>query len=204
MRRLCDAGNQGVKPNTVSYNTVMDAWARSKHPDAALRAQALFDELLKNYQGGDQGMKPSCQSFGTMITAWGRSKSKDAAAKAQALFDDMLARHKSGDTDLQPGVVQYTALIDVWARAGAPERAEQILRDMDSSGNVGVKPDVVSYTAVMNAWSRSSESDAVHRTQALFDELMQKFEAGDRAKKSAYIWDFDNGMGPKQAQGQRI
>jgi pentatricopeptide repeat protein len=118
-----------------------------------------------------------------MITAWGRSKGKDGAAKAQALFDDMLARHKSGDIDLRPGVVEYTALIDAWARAGAPERAEQILRDMDSSGNVGVKPNVISYTAVMNAWSRSGKSDAAHRTQALFNELMQKFEAGERAKK---------------------
>jgi pentatricopeptide repeat protein len=183
MRCLYDAGNKGVKPNIISYNSVMDAWARSKYPYAALRAQALFDEILKLYQDGDQDMKPNCQSFGIIITAWGRTKSRNGASKAQSLFDDMMAFYRSGDTDLEPNVVHYNALIDAWARAGAPERADQIFRDMDTSTIAGIRPNIISYNAVMNAWSRSSKPDAVHRTQALFDELMQKYEAGDRTMK---------------------
>jgi pentatricopeptide repeat protein len=183
MHHLFDAGNMGVKPNVVSYSAVMHAWARSRHPDAAFRAQALFDELQKRYQAGDQDMKPDLFSFRSLIKAWGRSKHKDGGANVQNVFNDMLARYKSGETDLKPNAAFVNALFAALGRTGGPERAEQILRAMASSELGETMPIMNSYNAVMNVWSLSSKPNAVHQVQALFDELMQKYEAGDSGMK---------------------
>ncbi len=180
MCSLCDAG---VKPNAVSYNAVMNAWAHSWHPDAVFRANALFDEQQKIYEAGDHDMKPDLNSFKMIISAWGRSKHKDGGAQAQNVFNDMLARYKCGDADLKPDVAFYNTLIANVGRARDPERAEQILRDMDSREQGETKPSMKSYVAVMNAWSQSHKPNAVHQVQALFDELMQKYEAGDSSMK---------------------
>jgi pentatricopeptide repeat protein len=178
MHRLCKAGNKNVQPNIVTYSTVMNAWAGSNHPDAALRAQALFDELVNNYQvGSERDLKPDTTSFATLISAWGRSKHKDSAAKAQKVFNDMVALYKAGDKDLQPTKIHYTTLLDAWAKAGQPEMAENILRKLEREA---LKPHIFCYNAVMNGWAKSRSPDAAQRAQALFDEAVQIYEAGDR------------------------
>lgn len=166
----------GVKPNLVTYNSVMNAWSKSNLPDAAIRVQRLFDELLQRYDSGERFMKPNLPTFGTLITAWGRSK--DGAANAQAVFDNMLAQYQSGDVDLKPNVLICTSLIDAWAKAGSPARAEKILREMNLNEWPGVMPNVMTYGAVMNAWSRSNSPQAAEKTQALMDELIQRFNDG--------------------------
>ncbi len=175
---LYDAGNMGVKPNAASYNTVMHAWARSRHPEAVFRAQALFDELQK-----DSVTKPDLHVFATLITAWGRSKHDDRAAKAQAVFDNLLSLYTSGHQDLKPNVVVYNALIAARVKAGVPEKAEQILREMESEASLGIKPDLITYTTIMEGWSRSEDPKAADRMQGLYDEMRNKYLAGDDTVK---------------------
>jgi pentatricopeptide repeat protein len=178
MERLYMAGNDELKPNGITYNILMNAWARSGHPDAASRAQALFDELFKKYQSGsDRELKPDGTSFATLMSAWGRTKSEYGAAKAQKVFNDMVALYTAGDKDLQPTKIHYSALLDAWAKAGQPERAENILRKLEREA---VNPDISCYNAVMNGWAKSRSPDAAYRAQALFDEAVRVYEAGDR------------------------
>ncbi len=99
-----------------------------------------------------------------------------ALPKAQSVFDAMIAAFKSGDENLKPNVVTYGALIDAWAKAGEPERAESILREMDSEKTLAVKPNVITYGSAMNGWSRSGRPE---RVQALYDEMLQKHQAGE-------------------------
>jgi pentatricopeptide repeat protein len=158
-----------VKPDILSYNAVLNAWSRSGRLDAATQAQALFDELVKKYQSGYGKMKPDQHTFTALITAWGRSKRKDGASKAQAVFDDLLSRYQSSDKDLKPDVVVYNSLIGTWANAGVPEKAELILRGMESETSCGVKPDTITC-----GWSH-------YRMQALYDEMNDKYKAGDES-----------------------
>jgi pentatricopeptide repeat protein len=127
-------------------------------------------------------MKPNLHTFGTMITAWGRSKRRDSAVEAQAVFDDLMTLYRSGDRELKPGIVIYNALIDAWAKSGSVERAEQILRDLDSNPP-SVKPNVITYGAIVKGWSVSGHSKAADRVQSLYDEMKRKYQAGDQSVK---------------------
>jgi pentatricopeptide repeat protein len=172
-----------TKSNITCYNAVMNAWSRSNQPNAVRQAQALFDELTQKYEAGDSGIKPNLHTFATLITAWGRSKDADRAAKAQAVFDNLLSFYTSGHQDLKPNVVVYTAVIHAWAHAGVPERAEQILREMESEASLGIKPDVATYTAVIEGWFRSKHPKATDQMQRLYDEMRNKYLAGDDTVK---------------------
>ncbi len=178
-----ESGKKSIKPETLLWNKVMSAWVYSDASNAADRAQAVFDKLDEKSRDADSGIKPNIYSFATLITAWGRSNRGDSAVRAQAVFDDMLTRFRSGDEDLKPGAVLYGALIDAWARAGNPERAELIFRDMESKTPFGVKPNIIIYHTVMNSWALSDAPNAAERMQVLFDELLERCQAGDRTMK---------------------
>lgn len=183
MYSLYKAGDEAAKPDVFVYSAAMTAWATSGHPDAGVRAQALFDELTKQFEAGDRDMKPNDRSYASLIRAWGRSRRKDSASKAQAVFDDMMSRYQSGEKDLEPDSYVYTALIDAWSYAGSPEKAEEILRTLNSNKTIAAESKMIAYSSVMNVWSKSNRPDAIQRTAALFDELVQHYLAGDRKLK---------------------
>jgi trimethylamine:corrinoid methyltransferase-like protein len=102
----------GVKPDVISYSTVMTAWTRSGHPDKAQRAQLLYDEMIQKYKAGDKGVKPGPPAFEVLISAWCESGQPDAIQKAQVVLDDMLARFRSGEVELEPSVEKLRAMMD--------------------------------------------------------------------------------------------
>jgi pentatricopeptide repeat protein len=84
---------------------------------------------------------------------------------------------------VKPNVVVYTAVIGAWARAGLPEKAEQVLREMESEATWGIKPNTITYNTVMIGWFRSHHPKAIDRMQALYDEMKDKYLGGDKNVK---------------------
>jgi pentatricopeptide repeat protein len=174
-----------IKPDVFSYIAVMTSWSRSGSAEAIERVQNLFDELQQKYNDGENDLKPTVYVYATLMSAWGRQNSPDSAARAQAVFDDMLVLYKDGDENLKPRIVHYNCMMDAWERAGNPETAEEILREINLTNPYGLKPDMVSYFTLINAWCKRAEDDpgAIDRAQSLYDELQQKFRAGEKRLK---------------------
>ena len=40
--------HRGIKPNVISYNTAMNAWARTRLPEAVPRVESLFQKMKEN------------------------------------------------------------------------------------------------------------------------------------------------------------
>jgi hypothetical protein len=66
-----------IQPNTVLFTSVIDAWARSPHPQAAERAEAVLDRMEQEYFASRTGshVKPNILSYTTVISAWARKAS---------------------------------------------------------------------------------------------------------------------------------
>ena len=45
MQEMHDAGNDEVKPNVVTFNSVINAWSNSGEKDAPRRAEALLQRM---------------------------------------------------------------------------------------------------------------------------------------------------------------
>jgi hypothetical protein len=65
-------GDEDVKPNAITYNTAITAWANSQDPNAGMRAEAILQRVEEQCKMGNEEVKPNTITFNTAITAWGK------------------------------------------------------------------------------------------------------------------------------------
>jgi pentatricopeptide repeat protein len=69
MGHLYKEGRADIRPNTRSFNTVINAWAKSGRGDeAAEKAQDLLDMMTRLYEeGNNDTVRPDVHTFCTVI-----------------------------------------------------------------------------------------------------------------------------------------
>ena len=56
-------GFEDLRPDTITYSTVIDAIAKSGERGAGNRAEAILNKMQGKYEAGDAGVKPNIRSF---------------------------------------------------------------------------------------------------------------------------------------------
>jgi Pentatricopeptide repeat domain/PPR repeat len=177
-----------LKPNTFTYNAVINALAKSGEPGAAARAERVLQNMVNRHRnGGSDDVKPTTINFNTVLDAWAKSGGgRQAAERAEEILEWMDRLHKGGNPDVKPDTITFNAVLDSWARSGermAPHRAEQILDHMDElyrSGNSGVKPDTYTYNTLINAWAKCSERGSAARAEHVLCVMENRYNDGDK------------------------
>ena len=59
--------NIDARPNVRSFNSVINAWAKSRKPEAAWKAQDMLDLMESLYDQGNKAVRPDAHSFCTVI-----------------------------------------------------------------------------------------------------------------------------------------
>ncbi|KAL7546996.1 hypothetical protein ACHAWF_010316 [Thalassiosira exigua] len=166
-------GDTRLKPDLITFNTVLDAWGQEGD---AQQAERLIEKMLNK---GD-GVKPNAHSYTAVLTAWSRSKDKSIVMRrAEDLFDDIERRYAAGETDYRADTSVYNALINCWAKSGerkALYRVTQLLSLMEELGLQGgdsdVQPNSRTYCAVLDTLARSKNYKAVNKST----EILQRME----------------------------
>ena len=156
---------EGIKPDAISHNAAMLAWARTGGQPAALRAELIL-RSMKN---------PTTVSLSTVLNAWAQA---DSAPKAAALLSEMekKARFATTPTRIVPNTVLYNNVLNAWCKSSEPdalENAEALLSRMESDPTCK-RPDPVSYLTVLNALSKRYVPDRAQRAKAVLDKLLAK------------------------------
>jgi hypothetical protein len=128
MLELFDAGNLDVKPNTVTFNSVIFAWAKSGDPSAGKRAEAILHQMQKMSKAKNQNrsISPNVVTYTSIISAWSNSKNQLGAERASANLDHMKKLAAAGDVKCQPNKFTYKAVIRAWFQSGHPETASTV------------------------------------------------------------------------------
>ena len=182
LEKLWKSGNKKVKPNTILYGAVLDAWAKSGRKEAPKRATAILQHMEQLNQKGHEDVRPDVFCYSAFINAWAKSREKGAAQRAEAILDHMLKLQEAGREECRPNTICFNSVIDAWARskdAAAPERAEALLEKMEElhrQGNKDVCPDTVSYNVVINAWAKSREERSAQRADAILDHMLKLYD----------------------------
>ena len=74
-----------VRPNRLSYNTVINAWARSQLPESAQRAEALLLRMIR-YSKSVPLATPDVVTFSTVLNAIAKSKTVKKRQRNVALY----------------------------------------------------------------------------------------------------------------------
>ena len=168
-------GNNNLKPNTITYNSVMNAWTQSNGGTlGARKAEALFQEMNERWRAGEHDLQPNVSSYNTVLAAWARSGTKCAYRKTEALLNQMWQDYEAGNIHFRPDSSSYNTVINVISKSqaeGKAQKALRILRKMDklyrAGRNEDACPNEFSYTSVLNSCAFAVEVDARGRSRAL-------------------------------------
>eukprot|EP00557_Chaetoceros_sp_GSL56_P006495 CAMPEP_0176503992 /NCGR_PEP_ID=MMETSP0200_2-20121128/15682_1 /TAXON_ID=947934 /ORGANISM="Chaetoceros sp., Strain GSL56" /LENGTH=900 /DNA_ID=CAMNT_0017903367 /DNA_START=234 /DNA_END=2934 /DNA_ORIENTATION=+ len=175
-----------IKPNTITFNTVIDAWSKSNAKHAAAKAQEILKEMQILYEKGFPGVCPDTFSFASVLNAFANSPEANSAEKAEELLRHMCKLNENGNTNVVPNTICFATVIKAYSRCstkGSAEKAESILRWMVSEyqrGNPDLKPNTICFTSVCDAWSKSGESRAIKKVEELISWMENLSASGHK------------------------
>jgi hypothetical protein len=186
-----------VKPDVITYSSVIYCWAKSGHPDAAIQAERILEDMIQRSSTSSHHPRPNTQTFSIVIYAWAKSFHPNAADKAQEILSNMEQMYLSSLADMnkgnrnnnyvaQPNSITYTTVINALAKSGggadAARKAEQLLDRMyqlyENGTNISLKPTIVTYAAVIDCWAKSGlEEMAAERADAILENLIHLYQS---------------------------
>lgn len=110
MHKMHEDGNVFAKPDTITYNVVINAWAKSGGKGAAAEAEKLLAKMQKLHAAGDPDIKPNVVTYGAVIDSYAKCGEKGAAAKADTLLARMIQLYQSdpvANSDLRPNTYVF-------------------------------------------------------------------------------------------------
>ncbi|KAF3772492.1 Pentatricopeptide repeat-containing protein [Nymphaea thermarum] len=181
---LEDMASRGIQPNTVIYNTLIDAYGkagkfdemertllemlgdRECRPDvwtmnATLRTFGntkqieMMEKCYEKFQ--DSGIQPNIKTFNILLYSYGRSKMYD---RMSAVMEYMQKYYFSWT------LVTYNVLIDAFGRAGDLEQMEYLFRLMKSER---IKPNCVTLSSLISAYGRAQNLEKIVAVMRFID-----------------------------------
>jgi pentatricopeptide repeat protein len=169
LQRMMESPYDSVKPNLVSFNQVLHAWAKSGDFEAVERATAILDRIELLHANGESPLKPDQKSYNNLLNCCANSPNpRKYAPLAQQKLEWMHTQHV---VSLKPGKVSYNIVLRAWCKAGSPNQAESLLRDVSRlyrvSKNSIIAPHVDLFITVIAGWAVSKDPQAPQRVEAL-------------------------------------
>lgn len=147
-----------LMPNTVTYNAVLNCWAKCDGGAiAAENAEKVLTRMISRYKYFNDrnntntkrkldtmAAKPDIISFHSVMDAWAKSGTKDAGSNTEQLFG-LMTRLDDGK-GIVPSPQTYAIILDAWAGSGSKDAAERAtfildemtlrLREKESSAHI--------------------------------------------------------------------
>ena len=84
--KLFFEGPEPVFPsNPIAYNIAINAYANSNEPDAAMKADAVYQRMKERYDSGEKDLRPTIITLTSLRKAWSSSTDKQASEKLQQI-----------------------------------------------------------------------------------------------------------------------
>jgi pentatricopeptide repeat protein len=156
-----DENKDDLKPDLYSYNTLLDAWAKSNEPGRGVRVQEILATLIDKHESGEFEWSPDERTFSTAMTALARSGG--TIEQIEKLWEDATSRGLGFGAD----PYMSTALLDAYANSNSAEKAEQILEKLEKEG----RATDVAYNTVLKAWKAKGNEQATEHAEKLFERM---------------------------------
>jgi pentatricopeptide repeat protein len=189
MQQMHDEGlNPMACPDSVSFTSVIRAWARSSSPEAAEKAEALLIQC-RELSAKHKNVTPDIIMYNNVLDAWARGGGRQTRQVSGKQADDTRARRaeslleqmKKSDVDVRPDAISYNIVMNAWFRSGRPEvagrRARELFDEMKQgyrAGQENLKPDLISYNTLIKLISRSGTPGCFDEARALIKEIEQE------------------------------
>ena len=155
---------QTVKPNLITLNTALAAWARVGEADTCAR---LLGEMRDLYKAGQLDDPPDIFSYATVMNAFAKANQPE---KAEALWTGMYqAYSEHGAKELRPTLPLLTTILDGYSRQISEsvtkenyelafsglvkaERIFQSIKELHGLGHLDSGPDTAAYNVILKCY----------------------------------------------------
>lgn len=140
---------------------VLTLCARSKEPDAAIRASNILKNMEEMHSQGRNEVIANSRCYSAVITAWARSGSPDAVKHALDLLDRMEQNRQVNSPHGAPNAHVYNSCIHAIAKSSESEKVKycrDILHRMNrakDAGDLDSAPTVITYSTIVNGMRRT-------------------------------------------------
>jgi len=167
------------RPNTRTYNAVINAWAKAETLSSGEKAEKVLLTFRENYLSThDIIIQPSDKSYNKVINAWAKCRLRDAASQAERILKFMDDDFQSGrNTNAKPNAVSYNTVLMANTYLNGEEAAsnayrilqkiEQIYKD----GDENMKPDSITYYMVIKTFSRVQDSKSLQMAEKILQGM---------------------------------
>lgn len=188
--RMDTADRSGVRPNTFTYNLVMEVVCKTNASDAAARAVALLNRLKKC-----KGAEPDTFTFNKALSAFSTSDDENAAEKAEELLRNMDDSHKSGMLrKARPDAASFATVINAYSQSDRKDsavRAQALFDEMkarSTNGEEHLRPTRVCYNSMIDCWGKSGEGTyGARQAESLLQEMIETSTTPDLTTFNAVL-----------------
>ena len=83
------AGDEDLKPDVITYNSVILAWSRSRQRKSVSKAESLLKEMLSLAEAGDNKCVPNVRCYNCVLSAIATSGLPDNVQRAARIIKTM-------------------------------------------------------------------------------------------------------------------
>mmetsp|Transcript_33110 Transcript_33110/g.68060 ORF Transcript_33110/g.68060 Transcript_33110/m.68060 type:complete len:192 (-) Transcript_33110:696-1271(-) len=114
MEYISSCGSKDLAPNTILYNAVIDAYARSTTIGKCNRAELLLERMIEESNNGNMAIRPDTITFNSVINAAARSSFGDYDVRKEAYMIGLNAFKSLHRSDYcQPSSITYVLFLRV-------------------------------------------------------------------------------------------
>ncbi|XP_042467957.1 pentatricopeptide repeat-containing protein At2g13420, mitochondrial-like [Zingiber officinale] len=159
-RFLNEMVDQGLEPNVVTYNILLNGMCRrvSLHPDYRFDRTIQAAEGLLN-QMRDRGIEPDVTSYSIILHVYSRAHKPELSL---SVF------HSMKDKGISPTIATYTSLIKCLASCGRLEDAEELLSEMMHHG---ICPTPATYNCFFKEYRGRKDADGAIKLYRKMKEM---------------------------------
>ncbi|KAI2508357.1 endonuclease [Fragilaria crotonensis] len=185
--------NSFVRPSTISYSSVLQAWSRSiDYQNKGPRADLILKDQWRRFHQGNDKCRPDGRTYNHVVAAWAHSKQTNAYESADALVQEMWNYYQQDISNdkirpenvIKPNKVTMTLLLTSLIHATrhdprAARRADDIVNRMwtlsktEQDHKDDMKPNAIIYTTLLQVWAESRDRSATRRVLELWEEMKQ-------------------------------
>jgi len=195
---------ESARPDTVSYNEAIGAWAKSGCSEAPTNAERLLKRMLDH-----EYIEPNVISYNGVVDAWAYSGKPEAVQKVKQIWQHMeqlYADSDEGDENrIKPTIRTVNSIITAHAKRvqeavetrdidGARKMAREAEEFLDlmkeryeQTQDPDHMPDVMTYTTVMDTYGRCGRYHSTLRAKSLLDELKDVYQQNSNPRQKPNV-----------------
>jgi hypothetical protein len=141
-----------LHPDTQSFNIVIDAWSKSKLPEAMTRVENLVDYMERCCRNDSLACKPDSYTFTSLLDTIARSE--HSYKRAEQMFHRIEKLYEDGLVEDPPTTPVYNAFLNALVSSNdfleSLERIESVFDEMKAENTANIR----SYNIMLKAYSQ--------------------------------------------------